>query len=417
MSEGKGCVAYLAASLLRKLGPSHFSSQYAMTHPRESVNSILARVMSGLGLHNRGYTPCPLADLSLSSFDLVVLLGPRVRIPSGSVTRARNAQVLQLDMDHLFRRHNNRINRAFYYEFANEFVRHLALIESRLPEPSPSSKHADSLGVTSRSLSTIRDQVHSLSLDDISHAIRAGIESIELTYIPDEPHHIDVYDRYSIGVATSMVRDGGMRVSSLSVPGLPGLASNDLHIRDHSAQRVKHCLDLCDEFEIQRLVVTDEWNRVGPAAIGLPALARSLESICTVHSSSCVALEFGHTMMTLGVSSVSSLIGRCDPRCLGVSLDVGRAHLESRADGDLAAPIASRLVSVRVSDNDGASESRGLPGTGSVDWSTIQDLLSSSGYPGPLIFDVIGHGTRDQLIRNILVSYKTLFDGLANGAA
>jgi len=114
-----------------------------------------------------------------------------------------------------------------------------------------------------------------------------------------------------------------------------------------------------------------------------------------------IAVEAGPSAASLVPTPIEELkmISEVDSRNVRGSLNIGRLNL-LRSDASIESYIAKTkdvIVHVRVSDNDGKTESRLPVGMGSVDWPRTLRALKATGYNGYLSVDLSGvvHGTRD----------------------
>lgn len=79
---------------------------------------------------------------------------------------------------------------------------------------------------------------------------------------------------------------------------------------------------------------------------------------------------------------------------IGVCCDVN--HLFQETPEHFIRTIGRRIITVHMSDNDGADEKHWLPGTGVINWEAILATLVDTGYKGPFLFEARGiiHNTK-----------------------
>ncbi len=76
---------------------------------------------------------------------------------------------------------------------------------------------------------------------------------------------------------------------------------------------------------------------------------------------------------------------------LGVTLDVGHAHVARVPLADIVHRLGRRLRHVHVHDNDGAADQHRPVGQGTVDWRKLMAALGDIGYPGFLELEFHGY--------------------------
>lgn len=77
---------------------------------------------------------------------------------------------------------------------------------------------------------------------------------------------------------------------------------------------------------------------------------------------------------------------------LGICIDVGHANLHRARYADPAGhflrTFADRLIHLHVSDNDGTGDQHLVPGTGSIDWRSVAEILRSIRYRGRTVLEL-----------------------------
>ncbi len=96
----------------------------------------------------------------------------------------------------------------------------------------------------------------------------------------------------------------------------------------------------------------------------------------------------------------SSLADLCaafpDPR-LGFCLDTGHALVNGCDPAAEARAAGDRLVSIHLSDNDGAGDLHWPPGQGVLDWDGLANALRIQGYEGRVVLEILRNRTGDAL--------------------
>jgi len=90
---------------------------------------------------------------------------------------------------------------------------------------------------------------------------------------------------------------------------------------------------------------------------------------------------------------------------LGLAFDVGHANIGSNVKRFLDL-LAGKIGVVHVHDNDGASDSHKMIGSGTVDWKHVVSKLRSSGFRGPYVIECVQQPFKSLQVLKDLLNYK-----------
>jgi len=91
------------------------------------------------------------------------------------------------------------------------------------------------------------------------------------------------------------------------------------------------------------------------------------------------------------VAEMHSLLEGLDPARAGVCLDTNHVNLKSSISSSIEA-LDGTLLSLHVSDNDGAIERHWCPYKGVIDWAEFAASIRASSYSGPITYEVVASG-------------------------
>ena len=92
------------------------------------------------------------------------------------------------------------------------------------------------------------------------------------------------------------------------------------------------------------------------------------------------------------------------------------ALVEADAATDVVAEVGPRLVSLHISDNDGAAEKHWFPGEGVIDFVALMRALARAGFDGSLVLEVgapTPHAPLDETLRTLSEIGRCLLRGKA----
>lgn len=429
LSHGKASLAYFARVLFMRESEKTLFAEFAMRLPRPSLNSVLASVMDGLGLDHSDYTALSIDDVPVGQRSLVVTLGPNVGTGrERSALAASGSLVTHRALSDLYLRHNGRITAAFYFEFAFEFAKVVPQLDDLIGERSDTTGRHSTIAVSSCSFRSELGTPRPLSAEDFGLMASARVGSVELSEQSSNPDHVDLLNRDEVTRIAELSRSFGVSIWSISLPILRGLAAFNETARRYAAEHVRHCLNLCSELSTARLIIRDDADYGEPAGLKVAndptavrdALGRSLDTLVgpAERLGVTIAFENGSLWFEERFSrAVQELEAR--PRAtIGGSLNVGMMNLGFTPLPRMLRRGLDNVVSVTLNDNDGSRHQRLLPGSGTVDWVRVANLLAKLGYSGAFVYDVDAESAdAARLLGKVTVAHLTFFGAEARAAA
>jgi len=214
-----------------------------------------------------------------------------------------------------------------------------------------------------------------------------GFDLIELPL--EDPALLD-YER-----ANGITRDHGLDVSICAVmSGDRDLIHPEDEVRADAAAYVRECVDAADILNSDR-VVGPLFSAIGRCWTSTPAeheedlelLVNQLDDLARYAGKQNVTLcveplnRFETSFLNL-TSQVVEVIERVDHPACQILLDTFHLGIEEKNPGSAIRTAGSQLRHVQVSEND-----RGVPGTGHLPWSEIEEALQDIGYDGPVVIE------------------------------
>lgn len=102
-------------------------------------------------------------------------------------------------------------------------------------------------------------------------------------------------------------------------------------------------------------------------------------------------------------------IGNCSSEILrilgevpGLFVCFDTNHLTIENPMEFVKKVGKHIISTHVSDYDGIDERHWLPGKGCINWPDILSNLESTGYDGPIMFEVVNKADRERVTPKIL---------------
>ncbi len=223
------------------------------------------------------------------------------------------------------------------------------------------------------------------------------------------PAHLDCSDRDQVEAAANQLHDLGIEANSLHAPYANHIdissfdpdqrrrAVHELNVSVEAAQRLGcRYLVLHPGPEKEGKPPPEEWyHRMRHAAESLNEIAtrcRELGLILLLENM-LPHLMFGHT------SDMLYLLGAIRETNVGTCLDTGHAWLS----GDLPTVVhklSGHLRMLHVNDNRGDRDDHLPPGEGHIDWLSLICQLEQWRFQGPLILELAGRGTPDQIMES-----------------
>lgn len=93
----------------------------------------------------------------------------------------------------------------------------------------------------------------------------------------------------------------------------------------------------------------------------------------------------------LSAESIADLIESIEDARIGACLDAGHAH-QSGGAPEAADALSGALLAALLHDNNGRDDSHRAPGEGTIDWPATLMTCWKSGFTGPWILAIDGHG-------------------------
>lgn len=92
------------------------------------------------------------------------------------------------------------------------------------------------------------------------------------------------------------------------------------------------------------------------------------------------------TFLGFPAQEVVELLAECDPDTVGVCVDVNHVNL-AEDPAKVVRRLQSRLLSLHISDNDGATKMHMLPFRGIINWPDLLATLGAIGYSGGFVYE------------------------------
>ncbi len=221
------------------------------------------------------------------------------------------------------------------------------------------------------------------------------------------PAHLDCRDTDRVDAAARSIRDLGMQANSLHAPYAPhiDISSPDVGQRDGSVRELFVAAEAAQRLGCRYLVLhpgpeqegrplPEHWyERMHHAADSLNRIAtrcRELGLILLLENM-LPHLMFGHT------GDMLFLLGAIRETNVGTCLDTGHASLS----GDLPTVIhklSGHLRMLHANDNRNSWDDHLPPGQGNIDWLSLVCHLVRWRFKGPLILELAGRGTPEEIM-------------------
>ena len=227
---------------------------------------------------------------------------------------------------------------------------------------------------------------------DWEESRKAGFRAAELSVSSHGPC-ICPEDCFRIGgkVATD-IQEAGLLLWTVHIPYGPQW---DPSVADQ-AERMENCGRI-------RAVLEESarWGAKGAVLHGsyepvpLDAAQREIRLECARESTAFLAEKAERMGLFLAIEDLPrSCLGNCSGELreiLGssgasVCFDVNHLLMESHAD--FLSSLGSQVQTLHLSDYDFQDECHWLPGDGKINWVSLMDDLESTGYDGPLLFEI-----------------------------
>lgn len=260
---------------------------------------------------------------------------------------------------------------------------------------------------------------HQTPIREALPLIRDG--GFSLIEICSFPAHLDCDDPGRIQEAANLLRELGLEANSLHAPyaGDIDISSHDPGVRAHSVGRLNASAEAAHRLGCRYLVLhpgperegwpgPEEWaHRMRHAAESLNRVASRCRELglCLLLENMLPHLMFGHA------SDMLYLLGAIRETNVGTCLDTGHAWLS----GDLPVVVhklSGHLRMLHVNDNRGDRDDHLPPGEGHIDWPFLVRQLIRWRFEGPLILELAGQGSPDEILRRAREARTRLGDWL-----
>ena len=212
-----------------------------------------------------------------------------------------------------------------------------------------------------------------------------GFEGLEVWFIES---HLPWRDPEALATARQAVQDAGLVIASVHLPvyrGAPGdrtrknfsLLDPDANERAGAFAEVESALEAASAMGAEHAVLHLGWPGDEMDEEGRHRAAEAVSRLCA--QGDRLGVEGALENILSEVTAVEALVGHLDAAGTasgGVCVDLGHAHLEGGVAGRLAA-AGDRLRSLHVHDNDGSADQHSMPGTGSIDWESLDATLEA----------------------------------------
>ncbi len=241
---------------------------------------------------------------------------------------------------------------------------------------------------------------------------RYGVESAEVSYELAGPALLDAGRRARL---ISLVRDARPAVCSLHAPYRPqrDLSTLDEDRRLAAVDHARDALDLAGQLGAALVVIhpSDDPILPGTRACRIAQAQRSIADLLPAARALRLRLAVETTLpeyLPAGLDEAYGIVEGLDPELVGFCLDTNHSNLT----GDLPAMVrslASRLLNVHLSDNDGRKQQHWLPLKGVIDWKAFLTTLAEVNYEGPLHYELDAHPYGpEQGLREIAENWQQL---------
>lgn len=221
------------------------------------------------------------------------------------------------------------------------------------------------------------------------------------------PAHLDYHDEGQVAAAAAAIREYGFEANSMHAPFADhiDISSRDQGQRENSVRELCTAVDAASTLGCRYLVLhpgpevegrptAEEWYwRMQNAAESLNLVATRCRErgIVLLLENMLPHLLFGHA------SDMLWLLGAIRETNVGTCLDTGHASLS----GDMPTVVqklSGHLQMLHVNDNLGHRDDHLPPGEGLIDWMALVCQLNARRFQGPLILELAGVGTPEEIM-------------------
>lgn len=228
-----------------------------------------------------------------------------------------------------------------------------------------------------------------------------------LVEICSYPAHLDYHNGDQVGDAARLLHELGIEANSMHAPFADhiDISSHDPGQRQASVRELIVASEAAQRLGCRYLVLHPGPEREGrpPAEEWYHHMRHAAESLNTV-ATRC--RELGLTLLLENMlphlmfgntSDMLYLLGAIRETNVGTCLDTGHAWLS----GDLPTVVhklSGHLRMLHANDNRGDRDDHLPPGEGHIDWMSLICQLIRWRFQGPLILELAGHGSPDEIL-------------------
>ena len=232
---------------------------------------------------------------------------------------------------------------------------------------------------------------------------RFGIHCVELS--------TDCFDRLNAAVfrhLAAAIQDAGVAVNSIHVPYCcPGqltrcsISDTDMSTRQQALDMAGVCLERLQALGGRCLVLhpsgdcvadDERQERIDLLQEGLLQLLARLPETLPMR----IGVESLHkTSLGRDARDLVEIVDAVGSSRVGICLDTNHANLIENIV-DATRVYGPRLLTLHISDNDGAAERHWLPMRGVIPWQEWMRALAKTGYSGPLVYEVSAREAADR---------------------
>jgi len=225
--------------------------------------------------------------------------------------------------------------------------------------------------------------------------------------------HLDYHDPRQVDEVSGWLASCGLRAPTMHLPISTGMAgavwgrplsnaATDTAARQEAIDETVAALDAASRLGCAIGVLhlgVPRGRLTGTGDNDLRSVKRSLETL--VERAGAAGVRLALEVMPNDLSTPEALLelldGDLDLAGTGICLDVGHAHLLGGAP-DATELLSGHVVTTHLHDNRGRDDDHLVPFDGSIDWSATLTALGKTGFDGPLVLEVDGHGDPDAVL-------------------
>lgn len=241
-----------------------------------------------------------------------------------------------------------------------------------------------------------------------------GVGCIEIRSVEN---HLPHQDPQAVPAMRTALRVSGLRLHSIH---LPGDIINALHVTESAHRRAAiggavRIAETLAQLNGRMLIchpgglVENSETRTDSFHAAQEGVAE-LASVCKVLGVRLALENALPTKPRLGaeIEELLEFAGPLDPATVGFCLDTSHANLSSVDPTTALRMLGERVITLHLSDNDGATDLHAAPFTGTVDWGAFMPELARLDYDGPLMFEVRKNGSLPEHLAGLRSTFEQL---------